>query len=650
MPEGNVMSLIRIEDRNVGFELDLDTDRAFVGLLDLQSGHRWPKVPLAILEIYDRAQQRVDAVSQFDILQADKLAGCVKVSLGSKASGIKLTLELRLDAGEFSVRMNPSELVEKNELYRLFSVDLLPAMMLSNQTGQLLLPVNTGVICEPASVPACVDRFLIYGEQSRWELLPTLPVCAVQTPKGGLTAIAVLSPAETECRINTDGRGNGSVGLGFFFRGKEIDLIEPAVREIRYVPIPAGTDMTVFTAGRLRRHVMEDLGKPTLRQRAAESREVEHLLGAYIMKLFFGMKRPGQTLPRQIVASDSIDLLVTMTFEEAGAALKSFHDAGVDKIYTQNVGWNVLGHDGAYPTRFPVEPRLGGEQSFRKFIAYGHELGYQMTVHDNYIDAYAASEDFDPEVIAVDAFGQMQMRGFWAGWASYLQWPLAFREQHLEDELMKVKSLGIRGPYYMDGMGSPLYQNYHPKHRGTRSDLARGIDKLLKAGRKLFNSAATESGFLYCSITPDLVANPGGDELLKQCKPHWPITPLMKRCVPLWQLTMSGLVVTENQGLTWAETMRALLYAQHPRYEWSTRPGIQPVLDKAMIRKIKYRYDLLIKRFGHLRLLQMTGYQRVDDLETTTFEDGTIISANFATGELKVNGERIDQPAIFQPQ
>lgn len=642
-----MINVIRTEDRNLSFELNLDVDRALAGLVDLQSNHHWPKVPLAVLEIFDRAQQRIDVVSQFDILKIDELADCVKVSLGCKASGIKVAIELRLAGGEFCVRMQPSEIVEaRHELYRLFSVDVLPGMMLADQTGQLLLPINTGVICEPASAPACNDRFLIYGEQSRWELLPTLPVCAVQTPQGGLTAIAVSAPAETECRIRTDGRGNGSTGLGFFLRGKDVDLVEPSVREIRYTPIPARADMTVFTAGRLRQHVMEDLGKPTLRQRAAESKEVEHLLGAYIMKLFFGMQMQGHALPGH-ATGDSTGFLVTMTFDEASIGLKSFHDAGVDKIYTQNVGWNLLGHDGAYPTRFPVEPRVGGEQAFRRFIAYGHELGYQMTVHDNYIDAYAASKDFDPDVVTVDAYGQMQIRGFWGGGPSYLQWPLAFTKKHLEEQMLKVKALGIRGPYYLDGMGSPLYQNYHPKHRGTRSDLARGIDRLLKAGRSIFGSAATENGFLYCSITPDLVANPGGDGLLKLCKPDWPITPLLKRCVPLWQLTLSGLVVTENQGLSWTDTMRALLYAQHPRYEWATRPGIQPVLDKAMIQKIKYRYDLLIKRFGYLRLLQMTGYQRVDELETTTFEDGTIVAANFASGELTVNGERIEQPAIF---
>jgi len=193
-------------------------------------------------------------------------------------------------------------------------------------------------------------------------------------------------------------------------------------------------------------------------------------------------------------------------------------------------------------------------------------------------------------------------------------------------------------------MGSPLYINYHPKNRGSRSDLARGIDRLLQAARKLFGSVATESGFLYNSITPDLVANPGTAWHLKSCRKDWPITALLERSVPLWQLTMSGLVLTENQGIDWTDTMRALLYNQQPRYEWTMRPGVHPVLDRPMIRKIKGRYDLLIKRFGHLRLLQMTDYHCEGQVETTTFEDGTQVTADFAKGDLHVNGKRIERP------
>ena len=202
------------------------------------------------------------------------------------------------------------------------------------------------------------------------------------------------------------------------------------------------------------------------------------------MKLFYGIQMQGHSISEQD-QSETPRFLLTMTFEEACASLKRFQDAGVDKIYTQNVGWNYRGHDGAYPTRFPIEERVGGERGFRELIAFGHNLGYQMTVHDNYLDAYEASKDFDLDLVIVDRYGQPQVRGFWGGGVSYILWPPAFRHRHLEEQMQQVKALGIRGPYYIDGMGSPLYINYHPKHRGSRSDLARGIDRLLQAAKEI---------------------------------------------------------------------------------------------------------------------------------------------------------------------
>ena len=57
-----------------------------------------------------------------------------------------------------------------------------------------------------------------------------------------------------------------------------------------------------------------------------------------------------------------------MTFAEARACLQRVHDTGIDKIFTEMVGWNPRGHDGMYPTRLPPEERLGGEKGFRELL------------------------------------------------------------------------------------------------------------------------------------------------------------------------------------------------------------------------------------------------------------------------------------------
>jgi hypothetical protein len=617
-----------------------------------RAAERGRRVPLLVLEVYDRATLRIDRLERLSVDALEWVDDSIHVIVSDRARSIAVGAWVRpLAGGGFSVSVSPAEVYESRpELYRLFAIDVMPGLMQCGPDGELLLPVNTGVICRPAGKPARSDQFLIYGEQHCWELLPTMPVCAMQSSAGGMVALAARAAAETEVRVSTDGDGHGTIGMAIFWRSHDQAPVEQEIRLIRYHPIAAGRNITVAAAEILRRHIMEELGKPTLAQRAKESADVAMLLNAYIMKLFYGMQAQGIMIGDGLAAGGggAPRYLLTMTFDEAGAGLESLHQAGVDHIYTQNVGWNYRGHDGAYPTRFPVEERAGGEASFRELIAARHAAGDLMSVHDNFIDAYTISPDFDPEVVTVDPYGQMQIRGFWAGGPSYLQWPSAFGRRHLDEPMLRVKQMGIRGPYYLDGMGSPLYVNYHPRHRGTRSEMARGLDRLLRTAREIYGSAATETGYLYCSITPDLVANPGGRHLVSLCRPDWPVTDLLDQIVPLWNLAMSGLVVTENQGLGWADTMQALLLNQHPRWEWSTRPGVQPVLDRAMIGKIAARHELLIKRFGHLRTQRMVDYSRdADGVEQTTFEDGTRVVADFGAGELLVNKERIAVPGAL---
>ena len=140
---------------------------------------------------------------------------------------------------------------DKAIAYRAFSAIILPGLL--RTTGKLVLPLNTGIVCNCAGKPKVADRFMIYGEQGRWELLPTLPVAAA----GELMVLATGGAAETECHVATDGAGGGEVAFGMSFRQFWPDPVEMETRVLRYVPIPAKADPVVFVAKRLRRHVME---------------------------------------------------------------------------------------------------------------------------------------------------------------------------------------------------------------------------------------------------------------------------------------------------------------------------------------------------------------------------------------------------------
>jgi hypothetical protein len=276
-----------------------------------------------------------------------------------------------------------------------------------------------------------------------------------------------------------------------------------------------------------------------------------------------------------------------------------------------------------WPTRFPIDRRLGGEAKFRNLIQKGLELGYNMTVHENLAAAYPTSPEFDPDLVAHSIWGEPRVIGYWGGGIKNSHWGVALPPERVEGRLEEDKALGIKGTFYIDGMGNPLWINYHPKNGGTRTDCARGYIRYTEAAKNISGSCGTEMGFLNCCIPADSMVHPGAEWQASLYKPEWPISRLNLELVPVWQLTLSGLVICESHGEDWSDIMRTILNGHKPRTEWSAEPGIMPVLDDELLGKVKGVYDICVKRFGHLVAEEMTDWQRLGNkLEQTTFADG----------------------------
>jgi hypothetical protein len=620
-------------------------DYLSLSIRDETGGRTWES-PLLALEVHYKALRRTQRVERYRIDRVTDTGNGAHVTVGDGSRGVAVGFWLRVEDGELRVLLPPAEVYEHDdEMYRVFAVDILPSLLQVEGDETLLLPVRTGARCHPGDKPAHRDRFLIYGEQPRWELAPTLPFCGAHTSSGGMVNLAVQGACDAQCRVSTDGRGAGNVGFAASLRRRWVDPVDIGHREFCFAPIPGDADPVVATAKRIRRHVMEDLGKPTLQERADESPEVEYLLNAYIMKLFHGVENVGAMMQGKDKSSP-LSFVNCMTFAEAADNLRQLKDAGVPNVLTQSVGWNTRGHDGMYPTRFPVEERIGGEKGFRKLIATGNELGYQMNVHDNFTMNVPHSPDWDPDCVIQDIHGEPLVHGRWGGGLEYASWPLVFPHDRLGGHMERVQDLGIRGMYYCDYMEQPLEVNYHPEHGGPRSDHAEGQVRILKEARRVFGSSATEYGFLPCAVVADVVATCGAGWQPSGEQAEWPVSQLIDRIVPIWQLALHGLILVEARGgVNWRNAINALLYGHLPRDEWSARPGVMPVLTDKRIQALRATYDLCIERFQHLRVMEMTDYCEPEEgVKQTTFEDGTVVRADFEGDEVFVNEEKICRP------
>jgi hypothetical protein len=615
-------------------------------LTDRRTGRVWGPAPLLELEVYSKAEFRVETLRRYRIDRVESLDDGFHVIVGDAARGIRVGLWCRLVDDEVSVTLQMSEVYEDSPgTYRLFSVVVLPGLMaVRGAQSRLLLPLNTGMLCFPATKERIRDRFMIYGEQTRWELMPMLPVFAAQDGEGGLIGLARQGAAETECHVVTDGQGGGTLALGFSLRQFWPDPVEKDTRELRLRAIGPKEDLVVTAAKRVRRHVLDDHGKPTLKQRAAESPALASLIPAYTMKLFYAVENRGIMMAGK-EKTDPVSFKQVMNFAEAAAGLDRLKAAGIDRIHTQSVGFNPSGHDGLWPSRFPIEERLGGEAAFRALIAHGNALGYTMNVHDNQLSAYRRSPDFRETEIWIDQWGSPMALGEWGGGPTYLLNTFARPDGQIAREMRALQALGLTGCAYLDGMGNPLYRDYSPVHPMTRTDYARAVNLLIDTAREVYGAAQTECGFLYCAMAADALCTGGDTWHMKGCWPEWPVTALMDKRVPVWNLALHDLVLCESQGLGWSSIMECILMGKHPRDEWSAHPGVMPVLDDTRIAQIKASYDLCLVRFGHLQTEELlTWDEPAEGVQRTRFGDGTEVVADFNARELRVNNDIVAPP------
>ena len=635
-----------IADSALSFTVTQSENGLTAHLRDLRTGREWGPSPLLIPEVHDRSGQRTDRLETYRIDRVESGADFIHPIIGHTASGIALGIWFRLVKGELRVVLSLPEVYERIPTrYRLFAVDILPGFMDANSTGRVLTPIAGGTSFCPANKPAVRDRFLLYLEQSRWELGTVLPLCAAHDTRGGLCAIATGCAQDMECRVETDGKGTGRIGYAITLRRFWPDPVDFENRQIVYSPIRSDEDPVIATAKRLRRHAMEDWKKQPLAERRKVAPEVEYLFHAPTIRPFFGIENEGMFM-QSIAKSDPVSFTCTLTFGEARQWLDKYRAAGLRQLHTEFVGWNARGHDGMYPTRFPIDERFGGETGFRELVDWGSAHGWRMNVHDNYGMTIQNTPNYDAECVIHDISGVPLLSGWWSGGDEYFSWPNAFPHARLEGHMEHLKALGIRGKTYCDYMMRPLEVNYHPRWKGPRGDHMRGQMRVMKAAQDIFGAVGTEYGIFPAAMACDSISGFGG----RMGRKDWPIGQLCDRKEQTYLLAIHGLVLLETgYHPSWDYVLNAVSHGLHLRDEWAARPvpSIAVITDQG-VHAMKAAVDICLGQFGHLLQEEMVSYaEPADKVRVTKFADGTEVSADFNTKELVVNGKRVERPAAL---
>lgn len=271
---------------------------------------------------------------------------------------------------------------------------------------------------------------------------------------------------------------------------------------------------------------------------ARRSPELAYACEAPELRVRLAWKPAPPKIEEQTVENEP-EMVVKMTFDKLAEFISKLKAAGVEKLQICLVGWNVSGHDGRWPTAFPVEPRLGGEEGLKKLVKFAQSQGYQIVCHTNSTDIYSISEDWDSGgPVAKKPGGALQKNTCWSGGRMYNLCPKKAWEFARRD-LPKIAELGFRGLHYIDVISMiPPHECADPAHPCTRAEGEIYMNKIMALARSLFGGAASEGPAYFVAGNADygLYIHFGllGKKRLA----------MGGKLVPLWQIVFNGIILS----------------------------------------------------------------------------------------------------------
>ena len=422
---------------------------------------------------------------------------------------------------------------------------------------------------------------------------------------------------------------------------------------IDYYPL-TGEDATYSGMGRRYRKYQLDRGEVTpLKERVKDNPYLAYAAEAPEIRIRHGWKPAPPQIDEQTLENEP-PMRVAVTFDRVKDIIDSLKARGVDKAELCLVGWNIRGHDGRWPTAFPVEPALGGEEKLKELVKYGQENGFQMVCHTNSGDCYTVSPDLDPEDIARTPDQQWQKNAKWSGGQMYNLCYKAAWEHYVPQTHDKVLELGFKGIHYIDVLSvvRPT-ECYHPAHKVSRAEATEYAKMHLEDAAAKFGGVASEGGYDHVISCLDYILY--STFLLD--KESWP--ELSDGYVPVWNVVYNGIILnncstsTVNYPVkTPAMALKAVELASRPLFyfyssfkddgdHWMGAQDIRCGTEEELsvgVQAIQQAYETHKK-------LSWLQYEFLEDhceiapgIMCSIFSDGTIILCNYTDAAFDYEG------------
>ena len=588
------------------------------------------------VKMCNKVETREYFLSSFEVGNVYPCGGSLRVHLRNLKEGLIIPLVFRQEKSAFRVSIPSGEIVEQFGISRkILEIGLLPEFLASKvgDDGYFMLPTFSGTLVKFKEHLPTVNRDRIYMEQGEWEKFTLLNCFAMK--KGAASVLGIVTKGDFHCWITSELNQSGinRIYPSFGLRHHAGELRKQEIKEILYCFSTGREADYPGMARRYRDYLVNERCVSPLKERLKGNPTLAYSVDAMRVKIFMGLKHP-------YVVDGSSPMQKYTTFGQAGKILDKMKASGIGRAVITLVGWNLGGHDGAYPTRFPVEPELGGESGLRKLIRKALLMGYQIVPHDNVTDVYRAAPDFDYEYTARTEYDEALPAGLWGGGQSFKSCPAVYMDRYGND-FTRIKDLGFSGHYYMDAQSTVMWQCHDRRHPADEEQFAKSLAAIAQLPREMYGAVAIECGSAFSLPFVDEVGTIQNGiaypDVFNNCPANF--CGIVDRCVPFYQIAVHGLVTYQG---TWVHHYRnrpggvergllqELAFGARPSMEVSYVKNSHGDLYTNSIKNLK---DACQRNFTRLKGLHVETIEEFEELSHETYKsvysNGTSIAVNF---------------------
>lgn len=494
---------------------------------------------------------------------------------------------------------------------------------------------------EPDLSAPVMHAGLVYGEQESWQDLIAYPVWGSIVGSAGWCAYVPFQCGDVDTAIVTSANRGPSrlcaAHARFNYRYHSNDTRVAEDRVLRLVFLH-GAELNYAALGRVyRRYLVEEAGIPSLRQKCAENEQTDYYVGAHDFLPTLCLKRYALVNNPNPDGKGILD--VYMTCDNLIEEIRRLKQAGVEKAEVRITGFNMEGHDGAYPNLFPVEPRIGGEEGFRKLLKVIDDLGYRSLVHINFRCYMRAAPDFRIENVMHHRDGRACFSASIPGGDDYNACPRAVAREFMELNFPRLKELGFTGGMYVDFVLGVIFRCYHPRHPLSRREYMEEVLDYLAKTRDAFGSLRVElmiaPGLGLVNWIGLLSTHERSASILRSSRLRQ--SGLVDELVPLQAIIYHGITqylsgfTTMNEPDPWGRILRTISIGARCGEHFR---GPQPQWDELHA----WEYRVLCQQMRWLQLEWIDNITQHGNVTRTEYSDGTVAWVNHGRDEAQADG------------